>query len=196
MPTFLQTPIHILSCRATQNVLPAYSSAPAGSTGSAFSTFGSIPDCGFDHSTNQPVVGPRGPSTMAALAYTATHGGRSSSTHRSPVTTLEQSLLFARLVAGEETPAGEVPPAYDAVLAIEEAEGRGMVGTVLEEVGSWDSDTGERGRTGRAESVPRGRSGSVVRARAASARRERAASASASASRSRGPPAVATGSGS
>lgn len=37
-------------------------------------------------------------------------------TPETPIATVAQNLLFARLVAGEETPAGEVPPTYDAAI--------------------------------------------------------------------------------
>ncbi|KAL8293022.1 hypothetical protein RQP46_000716 [Phenoliferia psychrophenolica] len=115
----IETPIHILSCRCTQNTLPAYSSvtsngvigSPSMGT-SSFSTFGAAPGCGFNHSAPSGAVpAARGtPSSMSNI-------GRSSSANAQPaIATIEQNLLFARLVAGEETPAGEVPPSYNAVI--------------------------------------------------------------------------------
>lgn len=53
----------------------------------------------------------------ASGAGAGAHGGP-------PVATLAQNLLFARLVAGEETPSGEVPPTYDAAIYAPSTAGR------------------------------------------------------------------------
>ncbi|KAI5477665.1 arrestin domain protein [Pseudohyphozyma bogoriensis] len=155
----IETPIHILSCRCTQNILPAYTSSSAAGTsraGSPHVTNG-VYDCGFNHATNQVT---RGTSTAMSLA---SHVGRSSSAHSQPIATLEQNLLFARLVAGEENSAGEVPPTYDAVLA--NAPSAGTV--AMERSSSASSGVTQRGRVGRTEDLEseesRGRSSSVVR---------------------------------
>ncbi|KAM0749112.1 hypothetical protein T439DRAFT_327607 [Meredithblackwellia eburnea MCA 4105] len=161
----IETPIHILSCKCTQNVLPAYStvSSGPGPSGSASSSgaslsFNNTQDCGFNHLTNQPT---RGQST---LSYS---GVRSSSAHHQPtVTTVEQNMLFARLVAGEETPAGEVPPTYQAVINHDPSAGtEAVVPVLMERTDSSMSDITTRGRTGRQEEEPRGRSSSVARDR-------------------------------
>ena len=161
-----QTPIHILSCRCTQNTLPAYSSITPGGIGSqspsSYSTFGATPGCSFNHAAPalQPVRGTS--SSISSI-------GRSSSANHAPgIATLEQNMLFARLVAGEETPAGEVPPTYQAVISHDPSAGTD-VPTVRS--ASMSSDMTTRGRRDRSESVPRGRS-----SRAASDRGERSSS--------------------
>ncbi|BGP34069.1 hypothetical protein JCM10296v2_005884 [Rhodotorula toruloides] len=103
----------MLSCHLSQNVLPAYTDATSSLSGSTRPRRNTITartpthTCGADHGNRH-------------------HGlhinvGGSSSTGRShssgpPVASLEQNLLFARLISGETTPAGEMPPTYEAVV--------------------------------------------------------------------------------
>ncbi|BGO93624.1 hypothetical protein NBRC10512_001242 [Rhodotorula toruloides] len=103
----------MLSCHLSQNVLPAYTDATSSLSGSTRPRRNTITartpthTCGADHGNRH-------------------HGlhinvGGSSSTGRShssgpPVASLEQNLLFARLISGETTPAGETPPTYEAVV--------------------------------------------------------------------------------
>ena len=115
----IESPIHILSCRCTTNALPAYS--PSGTLpgiNSSSSATGAT-ECSHNHSGSSSRLG----VSMHMSVGSSRHAHAASGTispnghHAAPVTTLAQSMLFARLVAGEETPAGEVPPTYDAALA-------------------------------------------------------------------------------
>ncbi|GAA5890874.1 hypothetical protein JCM5296_003450 [Sporobolomyces johnsonii] len=160
----VEAPCHILSCRCSQNFLPAYSASTAvlsaaGPSSSASSSAPSILSRALrpivsSSAPHDHVCGSAGASSSARapnvhLGLGTSSTGRSHSAHVAPVATLEQNLLFARLLSGETTPAGETPPTYDEV-----AEGRG----------------GEDGR-GRASAVvvideedERGRSSSTRRA--------------------------------
>lgn len=115
-----QTPIHVLSCRCTQNTLPEYSYAIPGTsiaspsgTSTTLSSSGNTPahafaapaSCGFNHSS----------TALATPIHVRASAARSLTPAPAQLATLEQSLLFARLVAGEETSEGEVPPAYAAI---------------------------------------------------------------------------------
>lgn len=173
----IETPIHILSCKCTQNTLPAYSLAAPGGVGPSSAgpsgpsnSFAPAHDCGFNHSHPPP----RG-VTMAPRT--------SQSPAPQPATTVEQTLLFARLVAGsfslptlcdadalpgEITSAGEIPPSYDAIT--------NRNGASMERRSSGSSVATARGRTssrggpasaigsspGSAPSTSRGRSNSTT----------------------------------
>lgn len=103
----VEAPIHILSCKCTQNLLPSYSSAQQ-SINPNLTNGPTNHDCGLDHA-----VGNR-PSPLSINMGGSSQNARSASNHPPPqIATLEQSMQYARLVAGEETPAGEVPPSYE-----------------------------------------------------------------------------------
>lgn len=119
----IESPIHILSCRVTQNSLPAYSANqsavspnaaplhhcethPTTSSRGLHLHLGPLGHSGRNTQRDQP----GGSSTAVPVDVVATH-------HDNPATTtMEQNMLFARLVAGEESPAGEHPPNYATAL--------------------------------------------------------------------------------
>ncbi|SCV71612.1 BQ2448_3200 [Microbotryum intermedium] len=159
----IESPIHILACQCAQNALPAYSPASGGTTrgqnGSAAIGGTGLP-CEV-HSPPSTIGGSissnaRRPSSAtrtdrsrsrvrnaaivaaAAVAAAASpYPHRAESPHPSiPASELEQTnALFARLVAGEEMPSGEVPPTYGATMGgsdedqdEDESRGRTLVG--------------------------------------------------------------------
>ncbi|GAA6003870.1 hypothetical protein JCM10207_006445 [Rhodosporidiobolus poonsookiae] len=108
----VETNVHILSCRLQQNLLPAYSaslpslSGPSSSRSSRRNQQNQSHDCSHHHTTT-----PARTNNLHLSLNPAAHRN-----HEAPVATLEQNLLFARLISGETTPAGETPPTYDAVV--------------------------------------------------------------------------------
>lgn len=101
----------MLSCRLSQNVLPAYTdatasiSAPSGSRSARSTTTRVAPhNCGSSQD----------PSRASQLHLVPHHA--TSSRSGTQLATLEDTLLFSRLISGETTPAGETPPTYDAVV--------------------------------------------------------------------------------
>ncbi|SCZ89070.1 BZ3500_MvSof-1268-A1-R1_Chr1-1g00932 [Microbotryum saponariae] len=146
----IESPIHILACQCAQNILPAYSAALGGGTRGQNGgpvVGGTVQPCEV-HSPPSTIGGPissngrRPPSTTrtdrsrsrvrtaaivaaAAVAAAASpYPHRSESPHPSiPANELEETnALFARLVAGEEMPSGEVPPTYGATMEGEDEE--------------------------------------------------------------------------
>ncbi|GAA6063662.1 hypothetical protein JCM10212_001661 [Sporobolomyces blumeae] len=153
----VETPVHLLSCRCAQNLLPAYTAStatlssahPSGSGSGASSSIlaralrggGAAPSsaphehvCGGGpapasatsaaHSSH-PLASTSSSSSTPSRLATATGMGAtalhrvaeavSSSSHPQPVASLEQNLLFARLISGETTPNGETPPTYEEI---------------------------------------------------------------------------------
>ncbi|GAA5952135.1 hypothetical protein JCM3765_005206 [Sporobolomyces pararoseus] len=156
----VETPVHLLSCRCAQNLLPAYtaSTATLSTGGGGRGGFGGQPGFSSSSTSGSSSIITRALRTAtggghssssspheytcggggAAMAQqsTASHsanmratgiGATSSAIHRSssssnnnnhhstPVASLEQNLLFARLISGETTPNGETPPTYQEV---------------------------------------------------------------------------------
>ncbi|GAA5969490.1 hypothetical protein JCM11641_008132 [Rhodosporidiobolus odoratus] len=158
----VETNLHILSCRLQQNLLPAYSAAtPTLSSTSSSSRFtrtrsttlNTSDTCAHTHPTTATsrLLGGAGIGSSGIGGVHLTPSSHRS--HDAPVATLEQNLLFARLISGETTPAGETPPTYEAVV-----EGSAPGGSA-----------GVRGRTEQvvavAEEEERGRSSSTRRGR-------------------------------
>ncbi|GAA5968146.1 hypothetical protein JCM21900_001092 [Sporobolomyces salmonicolor] len=159
----VEAPCHILSCRCSQNFLPAYSASTAVLSAAGPSSAASAPSPSILSRALRPIVSSSAPHDHVCGSATAPSSarapnvigigtastGRSHSAHPAPVATLEQNLLFARLLSGETTPAGDTPPTYDEV-----AEGR--------------AGQGERGRSSTVvvvdEEDERGRSSSTRRA--------------------------------
>lgn len=147
----VETPVHLLSCRCAQNLLPAYtassatlSAGPSGSnSGSSSIITRAIRTATGTSSPHEHTCGAPQPSTsgLRSTGIGATvHRAAVSNHHPTPVASLEQNLLFARLISGETTPNGETPPTYQEV----------SQGDVREVDGN-----GERGRS-------RGRSSTIV----------------------------------
>ncbi|ORY70767.1 or S-antigen, C-terminal domain-domain-containing protein [Leucosporidium creatinivorum] len=117
----IESPIHILSCRCTANILPAYS--PSGTLpGTSSLSLAGPSECSHNvglpsHSSSRLGVSMHMSVGSSRNAHSLSGAGAGAGGHRDPpVATLAQNLLFARLVAGEETPSGEVPPTYDAAI--------------------------------------------------------------------------------
>ncbi|GAA6043967.1 hypothetical protein JCM8097_004896 [Rhodosporidiobolus ruineniae] len=151
----VETNLHILSCRLQQNLLPAYSAATPSLTGPSSSRFGrsrtttsSTPhhDCGHQH----PTPSLRNGTITAHLNPASRHHNP----HEPPVATLEQNLLFARLISGETTPAGETPPTYETVVDGTAPQGAPPPVLVAEPLSMVDEED-QRGR-GRSRSQARG----------------------------------------
>ncbi|KAM0790642.1 hypothetical protein ACM66B_004503 [Microbotryomycetes sp. NB124-2] len=131
----IESPLHLLSCRVAQNSLPAYTTDYA-ATASALGNGGN--HCETHQHASRGLhlhLGPLGnslsrhgqgpssssrPTTGSSIA-TSTHDTldtrlvpATSTVHHSdpPTLTMEQNLQFARLIAGQESPAGEHPPLY------------------------------------------------------------------------------------
>ncbi|GAA5897870.1 hypothetical protein JCM6882_005100 [Rhodosporidiobolus microsporus] len=151
----VETNLHILSCRLQQNLLPAYSAATPSLSGPSSSSSRSTrsrtntsqshaQDCAHHHptATSSSLRTSHLPSTLNPAAHR---------NHDAPVATLEQNLLFARLVSGETTPAGETPPTYDAVV-----EGTAPAGQAPSR-GRAEVVVGEEEERGRSSSTRRGR---------------------------------------
>ncbi|GAA5859063.1 hypothetical protein JCM8547_003988 [Rhodosporidiobolus lusitaniae] len=161
----VETNLHILSCRLLQNLLPSYSAATPLISGPSSSSSGLGSRLGRSSR----------PTTSSATSHCSHHGPSSSSHHTSglhlslnpssssrshdpPVATLEQNLLFARLISGETTPAGETPPTYDAVVEGMAPVGVAPVGpVVVEAVRGRAEQVGEDEERGRSSSTRRGR---------------------------------------
>ncbi|GAA5986070.1 hypothetical protein JCM10908_006394 [Rhodotorula pacifica] len=101
----------MLSCRLSQNILPAYTdatasvSAPSGSRSSRNATTRTATHtCGNNNDPSR--------ASHLHLVPHSTNANRATA----PLATLEDTLLFSRLISGETTPAGETPPTYDAVI--------------------------------------------------------------------------------
>ncbi|GAA5823094.1 hypothetical protein JCM11251_007483 [Rhodosporidiobolus azoricus] len=144
----VETNLHILSCRLQQNLLPAYSAAtpslsgPSSSRSQRSRTNTSSQAHADTCAHNHPVPASR-TSHLPATLNPAAHRN-----HEAPVATLEQNLLFARLVSGETTPAGETPPTYDTVVDgtnTPNGPGRGRTEAVSEEEGRGRSSSTRRG---------------------------------------------------
>lgn len=93
------------------------------------------------------------PHAAQATASGSGSGSGSGSSHHNapPVATLAQNMLFARLVAGEETPAGEIPPTYETALtALTEPPGSSRSRSRLRRLSDASIGTimGDRGRSG------------------------------------------------
>ncbi|KAK4052432.1 hypothetical protein OIV83_002234 [Microbotryomycetes sp. JL201] len=134
----VESPLHLLSCRVAQNTLPAYTenSAAASTAGHQASQCEAHQHTSrglhlhlgaLGHSSSRHHASSSRPTTASSIATTAQGAdagpgpsslapmaGSSSTMHHSdpPTLTMEQNLLFARLVAGQESPAGEHPPLY------------------------------------------------------------------------------------
>ncbi|GAA5938881.1 uncharacterized protein JCM15063_004897 [Sporobolomyces koalae] len=170
----VETPVHLLSCRCAQNLLPAYSASSATlSTGHATSSSsgsssiisralrtatgsstphdhtcgtginGAAPGSSSSLTTSGTTSGSNsmgsrasgiGASVMHPRGSNSSHqhshhgilgvgGGGAHSHHQAPVASLEQNLLFARLISGETTPNGETPPTYAEVSQSEMTQG-------------------------------------------------------------------------
>ncbi|BGP13827.1 hypothetical protein JCM10213v2_001765 [Rhodosporidiobolus nylandii] len=146
----VETNLHILSCRLQQNLLPAYSAATPTLSGPPSSRFTRSRDSASSNgehcSHSHPPPSRHNGNLHLALAPSAHRN------HDAPVATLEQNLLFARLVSGETTPAGETPPSYGAVVEGAAPQGsppRGRAGVIVE--------ADEEEERGRSSSTRRGR---------------------------------------
>ncbi|GAA5827214.1 hypothetical protein JCM5353_007979 [Sporobolomyces roseus] len=122
----VETPVHLLSCRCAQNLLPAYtassatlSAGPSGSTsGSSSIITRAIRTATGTSTPHEHTCGVPQPSTtgLRSTGIGATvHRAAASNHHPTPVASLEQNLLFARLISGETTPNGETPPTYQEI---------------------------------------------------------------------------------
>lgn len=134
----IEAPVHLLSCRCTATILPPYTSPDSGDNspsvhGSAAAggstPFTQPPDCGA-HGT--PGGGHHSARAVTPLHLTAQPPTRAPSpgrVHDPPTTSIDQTLLFERLVSGQVGTGGEVPPTYREVAVDEEDEGRGRAET-------------------------------------------------------------------
>ncbi|GAA6000674.1 arrestin family protein [Rhodotorula paludigena] len=144
----------MLSCRLAQNVLPAYTDAtasvsgPSGSGSSNSRSSRNAPRSTHECGAHGPAPSSRPSNIPLGLGAGSTH--RQNAGTAAPVATLEQTLLLARLIAGETTPAGETPPAYAAVVDGTAPQGRGRTETVAA-VGEEE----ERGRSSSTRRAPR-----------------------------------------